>query len=144
MFLNRLKNKYHKKIHLGGSFFIFNQVFAFFALLVLTYLIYLNYNEDAGGIQCLYKSKLGKECPTCGFTRSFADYISFQFESGIRRNEASFYYFLFSCYFALSRCGWSVFSLFFQKKKLQDKYIKWDITVLVVLFIWVNLYIFLF
>jgi hypothetical protein len=144
MSFERFRNQYNKKIHLGGSFFIFNQVFAFIALLVLSYLIYLSYGENAGGIQCLYKSKLGKECPTCGFTRSFVDYISFQFESGIRRNNASFYYFLFSCYFALSRFGWSVFSLFFQKKKLHSEYIKWDITVLVFLFIWVNFYIFLF
>lgn len=143
MTFKSLKAKYNEKIYLGGSFFIFNQVFVVIVVIVLSYLLYLKFNPNAAGISCVYKSTLGKECPTCGFTRSFIDYLSFDYDAGIKRNSASFFYFLFCTYFALSRLGWVIFTLFFQKKANDTYLIKWDIFILVFMFLGVNFYIFL-
>lgn len=132
-----------KKIHLGGSFFIFNLVFSILCGIVLLYLIYLQFHEGSEGIQCIYKAKFGKECPTCGFTRSFVDYLNFQFESGINRNKASFYYFLFSVYFSISRLAWVFYTFYFQKSVVSFNVLRIDIAVLIVSFILVNSYIYI-
>ena len=78
-----IKNLIKKKIHLGGSFFLFNFIFVAFSFLVLFYLIYLMSNSGTEGIVCIYKSRLGIECPTCGYTRSFIHYLKFDFQAGI-------------------------------------------------------------
>lgn len=136
-----MKIRLSEKIHLGGSFFVFNLVFSLIALLVLFYLLYLKAN-DSEGLQCLYKSKLGKECPTCGFTRSFMDYLSFKFDLGYRRNSASLYYFLFACYFSVTRALWVLYCFLFQKKNTSAKIIFWDALILIFQFAVVNFIIF--
>lgn len=142
--LRRMKIRLSEKIHLGGSFFVFNLVFSLLAIIVMIYLLILVINNDSEGIQCVYKSKFGKDCPTCGFTRSFIDYLSFEFDSGIQRNAASFYYFMFCCYFSITRFSWVFYCLFFQKKGIQKRIIKWDITILIAQFLAVNILIFYF
>jgi hypothetical protein len=135
MSCNNFKKSYNEKIRLGESFFIFNQVFLIIALLGFFYLLYLQLNQESEGITCIYKTTLGKECPTCGFTRSFLDFLSLKFQSGINRNPASIYYFTFALYFSASRFGWTIFTLFFQKEKLKAYWISLDIVILISLFL---------
>ena len=42
-------------------------------------------------MQCYYKSHDGFECPTCGLTRDFSQFLSLDFHSCL--NPASYYYF---------------------------------------------------
>ena len=139
-----MQNLFSKKIHQDGSFFIFNFVFSIISLIVICYLIYLVfYGRDGEGIQCVYKVNLGYECQTCGFTRSFIDYMKFDFTSGYSRNESSIYYFVFAAYFAISRFFWVIYVLILFSKNPSSKVIIMDILVLVLAFILMNLEIYL-
>lgn len=138
-----MQNLFSKKIHQGGSFFIFNFVFSILSLIVICYLIYLTfYGGEGEGFQCVYKVNLGYECQTCGFTRSFIDYFKFDFNSGYSRNESSIYYFIFAAYFAISRFCWVVYVLIMFSKKPSNKLIALDIMVLVLAFVSMNLVIY--
>lgn len=46
-------------------------------------------------LPCLIKSRTGKDCPTCGFSRAFSYYSHAQFEEGARANPLSWPVFLF-------------------------------------------------
>ena len=46
-------------------------------------------------VDCLIKAATGKDCPTCGFSRSFSLYTHLQFRQGITRNPLSWPVFLF-------------------------------------------------
>lgn len=52
-------------------------------------ILYLKYFPAK--IQCYYKSHYGFECPTCGLTRDFSQFLSLDFHSPL--NPASYYYF---------------------------------------------------
>ena len=49
-------------------------------------------------VDCLIKASTGKDCPTCGFSRSFSLYTHFEFKQGISRNPLSWPVFLFFQY----------------------------------------------
>jgi hypothetical protein len=132
-------NSLAKKIHLGGSFFIFNFVFTVLSFVILVYLFYLMINGGSNGIQCVYKSNLGYECPTCGFTRCFIDYLKLDFTTGYNRNNISIYYFIFAVYFAFSRFSWVIHNFLLDTKKPSRKIITLDITLLVLAFVIINL-----
>ena len=62
------------------------------SLLIALYLggiLYLKYFPTK--IQCYYKSHYGFECPTCGLTRDFSQFLSLDFHSPL--NPTSYYYF---------------------------------------------------
>jgi hypothetical protein len=132
-------NSLAKKIHLGGSFFIFNFVFSILSIVILFYLLYLLFNAGYNGIQCVYKSNLGHECPTCGFTRSFIDYLKLDFTTGYNRNNISIYYFIFAVYFTISRFLWVIYNFFADTKGPTRRIITLDITLLILAFVLVNL-----
>jgi hypothetical protein len=140
---NIFKFDIKKKIHLGGSFFLFNFVFVAFSFLVLFYLIYLMANSGTEGIVCIYKSKLGVECPTCGYTRSFIHYLKFDFKTGIGQNNSSIYYFIFATYFAVSRLFWVIFTFFIQEKVIDGRSVFLDLMMLILFFCFVNLMIYI-
>ena len=52
-------------------------------------ILYLKYFPAK--IQCYYKSHYGFECPTCGLTSDFSQFLSLDFHSPL--NPASYYYF---------------------------------------------------
>jgi len=60
-----------------------------FIALYLGGILYLKYFPTK--IQCYYKSHYGFECPTCGLTRDFSQFLSLDFHSLL--NPASYYYF---------------------------------------------------
>jgi hypothetical protein len=142
--MGEMQNLFSKKIHQGGSFFIFNFVFTILSLIVLIYLVYLVFAGGRGeGIQCVYKVNLGYECQTCGFTRCFIDYLKFDFSSGYGRNKASLYYFVFANYFAFSRFFWVIYLLRLNTRKLSSFVVTMDVYVLVLAFISINILIYL-
>lgn len=138
-----IKNLIKKKIHLGGSFFLFNLVFTAISFLILFYLIYMISNSGTEVIICIYKSRFGVECPTCGYTRSFMYYLQFDFKSGISQNNSSIYYFIFATYFAISRLLWVIFTFFIQKKIIGKRYVISDVMALILFFSFANLMIYI-
>lgn len=50
---------------------------------------------DKHPIDCPIKAKTSKNCPTCGFSRSFAYYTHFNFAQGKHENPLSFKVFIF-------------------------------------------------
>ncbi|HRH11070.1 MAG TPA: DUF2752 domain-containing protein [Bacteroidia bacterium] len=58
-----------------------------------SYLFYPNKHP----IDCVIKERTGKDCPSCGFSRSFSHYTHFEWKEGIASNPLSlpvFIYFL--------------------------------------------------
>lgn len=133
---------FSKKIHQGGSFFIVNLFFSISFLLVLAYLMIVNVNSE--GISCVYKLYTGKECLTCGFTRSFKDYLFFDFDSGFNRNPKSLFFYFFFLYVGITRIGWTLIYFFIQNKMVSKKIITFDISLVITFFIVVVLKIYLF
>jgi hypothetical protein len=80
---------------------------------------------DTHPVGCLVKSYTGKDCATCGFSRSFSCYTHFQFNEGRIFNALSWPVFLF---FVFQFC-WRFFvvaAYYFTKKALSPALIKTD------------------
>ncbi len=46
-------------------------------------------------VQCIHKSLSGVNCPSCGFSQAFANFVHLQFREGIQLNTLAFPVFLF-------------------------------------------------
>jgi len=66
-------------------------------------------------IECAIKAKTGKDCPSCGFSRSFSNYTHFKFEEGRSFNILSWPVFLFFCFQFFLRAGILIY--FFKTKR---------------------------
>lgn len=71
-------------------------------------------------IACYVKSKTGKDCPTCGFSRAFSYYTHGKVESGKAFNALSWPVFLFFSFQFLLRAGVMVY--FLKTKKAPHLY----------------------
>lgn len=89
-----------------------------------SYLFYPNKHP----VNCILKEKTGKDCPSCGFSRSFSHYTHLEFKEGIASNPLSlpvFIYFLLQFLFRfLLILNYRV--RFFE---LHSKFIKTDIII---------------
>jgi hypothetical protein len=69
-------------------------------------------------IDCIVKSYTGKDCPTCGFSRSFSFYTHFDLQQGIAANALSWPVFLFFAFQFFVR-GLIVFYYYFVGKNFK-------------------------
>lgn len=85
-------------------------------------------------IECAIKAKTGKDCPTCGFSRSFSHFTHFQFSQGKNYNALSLPVFLFFLIQFFIR-GAVVFYFLRTKKLIRQNLIKIDILISISLFL---------
>jgi hypothetical protein len=83
---------------------------------------------DTHPIDCAIRQHTGKDCPTCGFSRSFSLYTHFQFKAGRDFNPRSFPVFLFFGLQFLMR-GFVIARYYFTRKNLAPAYIKSDVLI---------------
>lgn len=79
-------------------------------------------------INCTIKERTGKNCATCGFSRSFSNYTHFRIQDGKTFNSNSwpvFLFFLFQFFIRLS----IIFYYFIRKKIPADSVIKADVVI---------------
>jgi hypothetical protein len=75
----------------------------FFILIGIGFAYSYFFYPDNHPLDCIVRSYTGKDCPTCGFSRSFSYYSHFQFEQGRIYNTLSFPVFLFFAFQFLCR-----------------------------------------
>jgi len=85
-------------------------------------------------IECAIKAHTGKDCPTCGFSRSFSNYTHFQFSQGKNYNALSLPVFLFFLIQFLIR-GAVAFYFLLTRKLIRQNLIKIDILISISLFL---------
>lgn len=85
-------------------------------------------------IDCIVKSYTGKDCPTCGFSRSFSYYSHLQFGQGKIYNSYSFPVFLFFAFQFLCR-GLVLIYFFTAHKIINGTLIKIDVIISISFFL---------
>jgi hypothetical protein len=79
-------------------------------------------------INCVIKQQTGKNCATCGFSRSFSHYTHFNIAEGKSYNSyswAAFLFFLFQFFIRLS----VILYYFIKQKTPSDSFVKADIAI---------------
>jgi|ETNmetMinimDraft_2_1059921.scaffolds.fasta_scaffold277911_1 hypothetical protein len=102
---------------------IFNIIgIGLFCILIITYLSDLNQEsiriiDHDLSYQCQYKILTGKECGSCGLSRSWVSLSNFKFEQARNYNSSGFITFITSHVFVLGY----FFSIFINKKVIKNK-----------------------
>jgi len=79
-------------------------------------------------IPCMVKEYTGKDCATCGFSRSFSCYSHLQFNSGKSLNPNSWPVFLYLCIQFFLR-AFVIFFYSFSGKRVNSTLLKTDILI---------------
>lgn len=103
------------------SFFVFAFIMSGF---IYSYYFY----PDKHPVTCVIKQITGKNCPSCGFSKSFSYYSHFQIEEGKTNNDKSFAVLMFFLFQLLLR---SVILIWFftTHKVIANKLIKIDLII---------------
>jgi hypothetical protein len=106
----------------------------FFILILLGFAYSWFFFPNQHPFDCWIKSYTGKDCPTCGFSRSFSCYSHCMFSEGKRYNGLSFPVFLFFCVQFLWRL--IVLLYYFTTRKVFDqRLVKIDVIISISLFL---------
>lgn len=85
-------------------------------------------------VECVIKSYTNKDCPTCGFSRSFSYYTHFKFIEAEKFNPTSLPVFLFFLFQFLLR-GTIAFYFFKTHKTFSPTHIKIELAISISLFL---------
>jgi hypothetical protein len=85
-------------------------------------------------VNCMIRSYTGKDCPSCGFSRSFSYYTHLQFREGKTYNTLSFPVFLF-LFFQFILRGSVVFYFLTARKIISERLIKIEVIISILLFL---------
>lgn len=100
----------------------------FFILIGMVFGYSYLFYPDKHPVQCIIKERTGKDCPSCGFSRSFSHYTHFEFQKGRQSNSLSlpvFIYFLLQFLFRLIL----IINYRIRVFELSSKFIKTDIVI---------------
>jgi hypothetical protein len=108
------------------SYVIISGAFLIFTGIVFGYSLFFYPNSHP--IDCVVKQRTGKDCPTCGFSRSFSTYTHFQFTEGKKFNPRSWPVFLFFAFQFIARLC-VVTWYFLVRKNVSEVLIKYDLII---------------
>ena len=98
----------------------------FLILIGIVFIYSYFFYPDSHPIDCLIKSRTGKDCSSCGFSRAFSYYTHFKIEDGQKFNPLSWPVFLFVVIQFIMRLI-VVLNFHFAKKNLSPALVKSDI-----------------
>lgn len=100
----------------------------FFILIGIVFCYSYFFYPDTHPIDCLIKTRTGKDCPSCGFSRAFSCYTHLQINEGQHFNPLSLHVFLFLMVQFIMRLL-VILHYKFTKKNLPPLYVKTDIII---------------
>ena len=106
----------------------------FFILIGVGFAYSYFFYPNSHPIDCAFKAATGKDCPTCGFSRSFSYYTHFQFVDGKSFNALSWPVFLF---FIFQFCLRGIIILLFlnRSKLIGAAFVKIELITSILLFL---------
>jgi len=100
----------------------------FFILIGIVFIYSYFFYPDSHPIDCFIKSRTGKDCASCGFSRAFSYYTHFKISEGKIFNPLSWYVFLFLILQFTIRL-FVVLYYCFKRKSLRNSIVKTDIII---------------
>ncbi|HBF87547.1 MAG TPA: hypothetical protein DDX39_02805 [Bacteroidales bacterium] len=115
-------------------YLLINIIFAGVIILIFIYSGIFSAQENNHPIKCPHYELTGKQCPSCGISRSFSEIVRLKFESAQTYNQNGIGVFLFFFIQLGMRIGFGLLTIIYSSKKRTLIFI--DSFVSIILFLW--------